>query len=607
MSGDRAGTRVMTDVATPGDRSASVLGRRHSLTWRMILPVPLAVIVAIAVIWFALPRVIASNATEDAVLASGQIATQFKTIRGYYTENVVNKVVKDGSMKPSVDHKRDDKAIPLPATMIHDLSALLSKQDMTINLYSMFPFPNRKDRQLDSFQREAWEFLSKNPQASFSRPEIRDGKNVVRVAVADVMAAQGCVNCHNTSAVSPKKDWKLGDVRGVLEVTSAIDTQLAHGATLSKTIIIGAALFGLLLLGITLFVTRSVTGPIGGLVGAMRKLAGGDFEVVLPGLGRKDEIGAVAEAVELFKAKAVERAHADAEAEETKSRQAAAQRREDMRRLADDFQNTVGNIIDGVSSASTKLEAAAGSLSKTAETTQMLSSTVASASEEASANVQSVASASEQLAASVHEISRQVHESSAIADQAVKQAERTDTSIAGLANAATRIGEVVQLITDIAAQTNLLALNATIEAARAGEAGRGFAVVAQEVKALAAQTAKATDEIGTQIGGMQAATSDAVAAIKEISGTINRISEIAAAIAAAVEEQGATTQEIARNVQQAAQGATQVASTITDVDRGAGETGSASTQVLASAQSLSGESNRLKLEVDKFLSTVRAA
>jgi methyl-accepting chemotaxis protein len=278
-----------------------------------------------------------------------------------------------------------------------------------------------------------------------------------------------------------------------------------------------------------------------------------------------------------------------------------------MRRLADDFQSTVGTIVDGVSSASTELETAAGSLSKTAETTQQLSNSAASASEEASTNVQSAASASEELAASVNEISRQVQESSAIAEQAVKQAERTDANIVGLSNAATRIGEVVQLITDIAAQTNLLALNANIEAARAGEAGRGFAVVAQEVKALAAQTAKATDEISAQIGGMQAATGDAVTAIKEIGGTINRISEIAGTIAAAIEEQGATTQEIACNVQQAAHGTSEVATTITRVDRGAGETGLASTQVLTSAKSLSGESNRLKLEVDKFLASVRAA
>jgi methyl-accepting chemotaxis protein len=207
----------------------------------------------------------------------------------------------------------------------------------------------------------------------------------------------------------------------------------------------------------------------------------------------------------------------------------------------------------------------------------------------------------------VDEIARQVAESSRIATEAVAQAQKTGARIAELSQAAARIGDVVQLITDIAAQTNLLALNATIEAARAGDAGRGFAVVASEVKALAAQTAKATGDIGTQIAGMQMATEESVTAIKEIGGTIARISEIAGAIAAAVEEQGAATQEIARNVQQAANGTSQVATNIVDVNRGAAETGTASSQVLSSAQSLSGESQNLKNEVERFLTTVRAA
>ncbi|PWB60000.1 MAG: hypothetical protein C3F17_15555 [Bradyrhizobiaceae bacterium] len=217
------------------------------------------------------------------------------------------------------------------------------------------------------------------------------------------------------------------------------------------------------------------------------------------------------------------------------------------------------------------------------------------------------AGATEELTSSVEEIARQVHESSRIAVEAVRQAERTDERIALLSRAAGRIGDVVKLITAVAEQTNLLALNATIEAARAGEAGRGFAVVAQEVKALAAQTAKATEEIGTHIAEMQSATAESVSAIKEIKATIGRISDISSTIAAAVEEQGATTQEIARNLQQAAQGATQVASNIGEVNRGASETGSASSRVLASARSLSSESHHLQGEVDKFLATVRAA
>ncbi len=276
-------------------------------------------------------------------------------------------------------------------------------------------------------------------------------------------------------------------------------------------------------------------------------------------------------------------------------------------KLANDFESAVGEIIETVSSASTELEASARTLTKTAEMTERLSATVASASDEASANVQSVASATEEMTSTVNEIGRQVIESTTIASQAVLQAEQTDAGIGELSRAAERIGDVLKLITSIAEQTNLLALNATIEAARAGDAGRGFAVVASEVKALAAQTAKATEEIGQQIAGIQTATQGSVAAIKQIGGTIKRISEIASTIAAAVEEQSAATKEISRNVQEVATGTTKVATNIGEVSRGASETGSASSQVLSSAQSLSAESTRLKSEVGKFLDTVRSA
>ena len=349
-----------------------------------------------------------------------------------------------------------------------------------------------------------------------------------------------------------------------------------------------------------------IVKPIGSLKVVMEAFAGNNLHADVPGLERRDELGEMARTVEVFKKNAleVERMREDQQAAEIRQTQ---QRKADMIKLADEFEDAVGEIIETVSSASTELEASAGTLTKTAERAQEITTTVAAASEEASTNVQSVASATEELSSSVNEISRQVQESARMASEAVGQARSTNDRVGELSKAASRIGDVVELINTIAGQTNLLALNATIEAARAGEAGRGFAVVASEVKALAEQTAKATGEIGQQITGIQAATHESVYAIREISATIERLSEISSTIAAAVEEQGAATQEISRNVQQAAQGTEQVSSNITDVQRGAGETGAASSQVLSAAQSLSRDSNRLKLEVGKFLHTVRAA
>jgi methyl-accepting chemotaxis protein len=358
-------------------------------------------------------------------------------------------------------------------------------------------------------------------------------------------------------------------------------------------------------IGAAVMLVRDVSSGIKSIVTPMQSLGAGDLTTLVPHQGEKTEIGGMADSLQLFKEALIAKKAADEAA--SIDAEEKIRRGERVNAITHAFEALIGEIVQTVSSASTELEASATTLSGTAERSQELTAIVAAASEQASANVQSVASATEEMASSVGEISRQMQESANIAGQAVDQARTTNERVSELARAAARIGDVVELINTIAGQTNLLALNATIEAARAGEAGRGFAVVASEVKALAEQTAKATGEISLQISGIQSATQESVGAIREIGNTIGRMSEISSTIASAVEEQGAATQEISRNVQQAAQGTLQVSSNISDVRRGANETGSASTQVLSAARSLSLESNRLKLEFDKFLDSVRAA
>jgi methyl-accepting chemotaxis protein len=390
---------------------------------------------------------------------------------------------------------------------------------------------------------------------------------------------------------------------GTAQYISAIDASFWSMVRTASIVIIV-----LMLLSITIawMITRNVVKPLTALRERMASLSTGELDAPVANIDRGDEIGEMARTVGVFRDAMIETNRLREEQAAVEGRQ-TAQRKTDMNRLADQFESEVGEIITLVSSAAGQLETSAGTLSRTADTVQTVSQRAADASSNASTSVHSVAAASEELASSVAEISRQVVSASRIAGEAVDQAQKTDTRISQLSQAAARIGDVVNLIKTIAEQTNLLALNATIEAARAGESGRGFAVVAAEVKTLAEQTAKATGEISQQITDIQSATQDSVVAIKEIGMTIGRISEISSTIASAVEEQGAATQEISRNVQRAAEGTSQGAANIADVQRGVTETGTASSQVLSAAQSLSTESGRLKREVGKFMESVRAA
>lgn len=406
----------------------------------------------------------------------------------------------------------------------------------------------------------------------------------------------------SSPALSPKDGSIIGSVIiawSIAELNAGI-----RAAMIQQSLIALIALA--LLVGLLSFVTSRLVGkPLKMMTDTMGHLADGDTSVEVPAMRRKDDIGDIARMVQTFKTNAIEldRSTAAREAEKAKAEE---EKHRAMHKLADDFESSVKNLVNGVTSASGEVQSTAQQMSETAERTSQQTSAVASATEQAANNVQTVASAAEELSASIQEISRQVAQSTKISSAAAEQTRTTNDEVGALANAAQKIGDVVTIIQDIAEQTNLLALNATIEAARAGDAGKGFAVVASEVKQLATETAKATEQIRQQINDIQGATGGAVDSIAQITSTIEEVNGIASSIASAVEEQNAATQEISRNVQQASTSTNEVSSNIGEVTAAAQESGQSATTMLRSANDLASQSISLSSQVDDFLANIRA-
>ena len=467
--------------------------------------------------------------------------------------------------------------------------------------------------------REVKQLTSDNPAQQLRLDRMNQSAQTWRTAIAEKEIAlmakpETREQARAMEASGAGKQW-MDSVRASVAEIDAVERALltsrsaalesAFSLSFMATIIGGAASLVVALLA-SLALTRGISTPITAMRAAMEQLARGDTAVAIPGVGRKDEVGGMAGAVQVFKDTMIETERLRAEQEGLK-RAAELERREAMLALAARFESSVGGIVESVVASAAALQTTSRSMASTSQETSQRSTTVAAASEQATQNVQTVASAAEELTASIREISQQVTHAGTVIQQGVQQTMQSNTHVQGLAKTAEKIGDVVRIISDIAGQTNLLALNATIEAARAGDAGKGFAVVASEVKTLATQTAKATDEISAQIRMIQEATTLAVQSILGVTETIGRVNETAAAIAAAVEEQSAATQEISRNVIQAAQGTQEVSGNIGGVRQAAQRAGEEASLVLASADGLSRNGEALKGQVASFLQEVRAA
>ncbi len=513
------------------------------------------------------------NAVQYTMLNAEQTIAQYKMLRGYYAKNIVGKVKKESDLKIHYDHKGVPDAIPLPATMIHDLSEQLTEQGAPtrIKLYSGFPFPNRKNRELDEFQQEAIAFLTESPEEVFTGVDHFEGQERIRVAIADKMVAQGCVTCHNNHPETPRSDWALGDVRGVLEVTTIVDEEMAAamGQGVKRTSLWIAGLSILLVAGVGLMILRRLTGQLSEIGDMLERAEGGDLTATLQ-VRSGDEVGRMAmkfneftrqlreslgqvrnegESVRSASTQLSEISGAMAgriEKIKSESREAVASTQE--------FDKSVESLASSIGESSGNVRSVAAAIEQTSTNLKSISGSTGGMSED----VNSVARAINEMKDSISSVSESANQAATMTEQASQSARQADETISELDTSAREIGRVVETINDIAGQTNLLALNATIEAASAGEAGRGFSVVANEVKELAKQTSQSTEDIRRRVEEIQTNTETSVNAIRAIVEVVDEINQVSQSIATSVQAQGGAVTQISELTASVAEGATLV-------------------------------------------------
>ncbi|MDA0368833.1 MAG: methyl-accepting chemotaxis protein [Proteobacteria bacterium] len=603
---------------------------KRRVSWLLVAPLPITIVVGVVALAFLLPPKVADNSRQDAVDAAVQTVRQFKAIRAYYTTNVISKAIRNG-LKPQIDHRDAANGVPLPATMIHDLSEILSEENTKISLYSQFPFPNRASRQLDEFQNNAWNALVAKPDEVFWREEESAGKRVVRVAIADRMVADACVNCHNTRADTPKNDWKLGDVRGVLEVTTDISGQLEAGAALSRGLILALALGGLGLAGVSTVVATGVSRPLTRMAAALNRLVIGERDIEVP-VARQDEIGEMARAIMVLRDNEIARVGQEAEMGHERDGHAAEQRATIQREqeqvvevfgsglealaqgdltfeidtdvapayagLRDSFMRTTGRLRE----IAGQLSGAANEIGSAANEIAQGTDNLSARTEQQAANLEETAAAMEQMTATVHKNAENSGESSALAESARNSAEAGGQVVAkavgamGAIEGSSRgIGDIVNVIEDIAFQTNLLALNAAVEAARAGDAGKGFAVVASEVRSLAQRSSDAAKEIK----GLISRSNDQVATGVKL---VNETGESLGQMIEGVQKVSEIMVEIAQATREQATGLTEVSASITQMDEMTQQNAAMVEQNTAAARALADQSTQL-LDLVRFFKT----